>query len=96
MYFVTGLPLSVDWKSDSYNLILVIVDRLTKMIYYELVKVTINALKLPKVIIKMVVQHHGLPDSIICNQGAIFMSKFWSLLCYFFGIKKQLFTTFHS
>ena len=33
MDFVTGLPLSADWKGNSYNLILVIVDRLTKMVH---------------------------------------------------------------
>ena len=55
MYLMTGLPLSADWKDNSYNLILVIVDRLTKMIYYELVKVNINILGLAKVIINVVI-----------------------------------------
>ena len=60
MDFVTGLPLSADWKGDSYDSILVIVDRLTKMIHYEPVKVTIDAPGLAEVIIDMVVRHHGL------------------------------------
>ena len=55
MDFVTGLPLSADWKSDSYDSVLVIVDRLTKMVYYELVKVTIDAPGLVEVIIDVVV-----------------------------------------
>ena len=55
MDFVTGLPLSSDWKGDSYDSILVIVDRLTKMVHYEPVKVTIDALGLAEVIIDMVV-----------------------------------------
>ena len=87
MDFVTGLPLSADWKGDSYDSILVIVDRLTKMVHYEPVKVTIDAPGLAEVIIDVVVRHHGLPDSIISDRGAIFISKFWSSLCYFFGIK---------
>ena len=86
MDFVTGLPLSSDWKGDSYNSILVIVKRLTKIVYHEPVKVTINALGQAEVIIDVVVRHHGLPDSIISDRGAIFTSKFWSLLCYFLGI----------
>ena len=93
--FVTGLPLSADWKSDSYNSILVIVDRLTKMVHYEPVKVTIDAPGLAEVIIDVVVRHHGLPDSIISDRGAIFTSKFWSSLCYFLGIKRRLSTAFH-
>ena len=38
-----GLPISTDWKGDSYNSILVIIDWLTKIVHYEPVKVTINA-----------------------------------------------------
>ena len=41
-----GLPISTDWKGESYNSILVIVDRLTQMVYYEPVKITIDALGL--------------------------------------------------
>ena len=87
MDFVTGLPILTDWKGDSYDSILVIVDRLTKMVYYEPVKIIIDALSLAEVIINVVVRHHGLSDSIITNRGSFFTSKFWSLLCYFFGIK---------
>ena len=52
MDFVTGLPISINWKGDSYDSILVIVDRLTKMVYYKPVKITIDAPDLAKVIIK--------------------------------------------
>ena len=95
MDFVTGLLISADWKGDSYNLILVIVDRLTKMVHYEPVKVTIDAPGLAEVILNVVVWHHGLPDSIVTNRGSLFTSKFWSSLCYFFGIKRKLSTAFH-
>ena len=94
MDFVTGLPVLTDWKGNSYDLILIIVDRLTKMVHYEPVKVTIHAIGLAKVIINVVVRHHGLPDSIVTDQGSFFTSKFWSLLCYFLGIKRRLFTAF--
>ena len=55
MDFVTGLPLSADWKGNNYDSILIIVDRLTKIVHYELVKVTIDAPALAKVIIDVVV-----------------------------------------
>ncbi len=67
MDFVTGLPVSTNWKGETYNSILVIVDRLTKMVHYELIKVTIDASGLGEVIIKAVVRHHGLPDSIVSD-----------------------------
>ena len=95
MDFVTGLPISTDWKGDSYNSILVIVNWLTKMVYYKPVKVTIDTPGLAEVIINVVVRHHGLPDSIITDQRSLFTSKFWSLLCYFFGINQKLSTAFY-
>ena len=95
MDFVTGLSFFADWKGNSYDSILVIVNRLTKMVHYELVKVIINASRLAEVIIDVVIQYHGLSDSIISDRGAIFMSKFWSLLCYFLSIKRRLPTAFH-
>ncbi len=96
MDFVTGLPISANWKGDSYDSVLVIVDRLTKMVHYKPVKVTIDTLGLAEVIINMIVRHHGVPESIVTDQGSLFISKFWSLLCYFLGIKRKLSTAFHS
>ena len=95
MDFVMSLLILTDWKGDSYDSILIIVDRLTKMVHYELVKVTIDTPGLAEVIINVVVRHHSLPDSIITNWGSFFTSKFWSSLCYFFGIKRKLSTVFH-
>ena len=95
MDFVTGLPILTDWKGDSYDSILVIVDRLMKMVYYEPVKVIINAPGLAKVIIDVIVRHHNLLDSIVTDWGFFFTSKFWSLLYYFLGIKRRLSTAFH-
>ncbi len=67
MDFVTGLSTLADWKSDSYDSILVIVDRLTKMVHYEPVKVTIDAPGLAEVIIDVVVRHYGVPESIVTD-----------------------------
>ncbi len=50
---------------------------------------------LAKVIIDVVVRHHGVPESIVTDQGLLFTSKCWFLLCYFLSIKKKLSTTFH-
>ena len=69
--FVTGLPISTDWKEDSYDSILVIIDWLIKIIHYKPVKVTIDALGLVKVIINVVVRHHDFSNSIIINRGSL-------------------------
>ena len=95
MDVVTGLPISTNWMGNSYDSTLLIVDRLMKMVYYELVKITINAIGLVEVIINVVVRHHGLTDPIGTNKGSLFTSKFWSSLCYFLGIKRRLSTAFY-
>ena len=65
------------------------------MVHYKPVKVTIDAPGLAEVIIDVVVRHHGLPDSIVTNRGLLFTLKFWSLLCYFLGIKRRLSIVFY-
>ncbi len=67
MDFVTSLLILANWKGYSYDLILVIVDRLTKMVYYKPLKVMIDAPGLAEVIIDVVVRHHGVPESIITD-----------------------------
>ena len=93
--FMTGLTISTDWKRDNYDFILIIVNRLIKMVHHKLVKITIDAPGLAEVIIDVVVRHHGLLNLIVTNRGSFFTSKFWSSFCYFLGIKERLSTTFH-
>ncbi len=76
MEFVTGLPISADWKGNSYDSILVIIDQLTKIVHYKPVKVTIDAPGLAKVIINMVVHHYGVLESIVTDRGSLLTSKF--------------------
>ena len=73
---MTGLPISANKKSNSSNLILVIIDQLIKMVYYEPVKITIDIPGLAKVIINVVVCHHRVLESIVTNQGLLFTIKF--------------------
>ena len=84
--FAMDLSILTDWKRDNYDWILVIVNWLTKIVYYEPVKVTINALRLGEIIINVVVRHYTLLDSILTDRGLLFISKFWSSLCYFLSI----------
>ena len=93
--FVIGLPILTDWKEDSYDSILVIIDRLIKKVYYKSVKVTINALGLAKIIINIVVKYYSLPDLIITDRGSLFTSRFWSMLCYFLDIKQKISAIFY-
>lgn len=71
-----GLRISIDWKRDSYNAIFVIIDHFTKMIYYKLMKITIDIAGLVIVIINMVVKYHNFFESIIYDRDLLFISKF--------------------
>ena len=53
--FVMELPQSADWRGNGYDSILVIIDWLTKMVYYKLVQTTIIAPALAEVILNIVV-----------------------------------------
>ena len=55
MDFIMGLSILTNWKRESYNSTLVIIDRLTKMVHYEPIKVTIDTLALAKVILNVLV-----------------------------------------
>lgn len=43
MDFIRGLVISINLKSETFDSILVIIDQHTKMLYYELIKITIDA-----------------------------------------------------
>lgn len=53
--FVIGFSISTNQKGETYNMIIVIVNRLTKMICYKPVRININAPGLVKVIFHVVV-----------------------------------------
>lgn len=56
-----------DWMGNSYNSIFVIVNWLTKIVYYKPVKITIDAPGFAKVIMHVVVRHYDLPHLIVTN-----------------------------
>lgn len=74
--FVIGFLLLMNWKSNNYNIILVVIDCLTKMLYYKPVKTTINVASLAEVIIDLVIRYYSLLESIISNWSLLLISKF--------------------
>ena len=69
MDFVICFLILANWKGDSYNLIFVIVDWLTKMVHYKLVKITFVTLGLVKVIMNMIIYYYKVLESIIITQS---------------------------
>ena len=93
--FFIRLPVFNNWKSNTYDFILVIIYWLTKMVHYEPVKVIIHTFGLAKVIFDVIVLHHSLSNLIVSDQGSVFTLKFWSSLCHFHVIKQKLLNSFH-
>lgn len=92
---MTGLLVFINWKGKTYNTILVIINRLTKIIYHESVKASIDALELAEITLDMVVYYHNLLNSIVGDCGSVFISKTWLSICYFLEIKQTLSTISH-
>ena len=95
MDFVTSLPILTNWKRDSYDSILVIVDPLTNMVHHEQIKITINTLSLAELIIDVIILYHSFLNSIVMDRGFLLILKFWLSLWYFLSIKRQFFPIFH-
>ena len=95
MNFIMKLPQSANQKSNNYNLILIIIDSLIKIIYYKLVQMIITIPILIEVIFNIIVEYYGLLNPIIRNYNLIFISKFQFSLFYFLSIKQKVFTSFY-
>ncbi|MBW0529644.1 hypothetical protein O181_069359, partial [Austropuccinia psidii MF-1] len=76
MDFITQLPLS-----NSFDSILVIVDRSSKMGVFIPTISSITELDLAHLFIKKIFSKNGLPSSIVSDRGPLFVSSFWTNLC---------------
>jgi len=90
MDFITDLP-----KSEGYDAILVVIDRLTKMSYFIPCHKDMNARQFAKSFIKEIFRLHGLPNDIITDRGTIFTSDLWKETTKLLGIERRLSTAFH-
>ncbi|MCJ1269478.1 hypothetical protein MMC22_009370 [Lobaria immixta] len=71
-----GLPASDDWTGAIFDFILVVVNRLTKMVHYIPVTKKITALQLAQVLIKEIIQFHDLLGSVVTDYRALFTLTF--------------------
>jgi hypothetical protein len=92
--FITDLP-SVIRDGRTYDAILVIVDRFTKLATYFPVNKTINSETLADLIWKNIALKTGSPLSIVSDRGTVFTSEYWSTFCFRLNIVRRLSTSFH-
>jgi hypothetical protein len=75
MDYIVELP-----PSNSYNTILVYIDRLTKIAYFCLITTNVTAEETAKLYVKHVFKNYRLPSNIVTNRGAQFTSAFTTKL----------------
>ncbi|MBW0491351.1 hypothetical protein O181_031066 [Austropuccinia psidii MF-1] len=90
MEFITQLPLS-----NSFDSVVVFMNRLSKMEIFIPAYGTITDLELAHIFISHVFSKHGLPVSIVSDRGSLFVSSFWTNLCQKLRISRDLSTAFH-
>ncbi len=87
------------FESKSFNVILMIINRLTKMHYYIFCiaeKDETTAEKTIRLLINYVWKLHELSSIIISNRESQFTFSIWKIVCQILKINVKLFTVFHS
>ena len=75
MNFITSL-LSSKFKSVIYNVILIIINRFTKMIKYLFIKITIDIVTLTKIFYNEIMCHYNMLNDIVSDRDFIFINNF--------------------
>jgi|SRR5437762_1816984 len=77
MDYLGPIPMS----KNGNNMILIAVDRLTKMAHFIPTSTTeVTAKEMAELFLRYVFQYHGLPDNIISTHDPKFTSHFWKAL----------------
>ena len=90
MDIISPLP-----ESTGKDAILVIVDRLTKMIILEATDITVTSEGIARMLRDRLFRDHGLPHKIIHDRDTKFVSKFMTALCSLIGISQNPTTAYH-
>jgi len=90
MDFIMDLP-----KSEGYDTILVVINRLTKMSHVIPCSKDLDARQFTNLFMKEIVRLHGLPHDIITDRGTLFTSDLWKETTGKLGIERRLSTAFH-
>jgi len=96
MDFVIKLPKSKDLVTgDIFNLIMVIVDKLTKYAILIPYKETYKAYQLGFILLDKLIRDHGIPESITSDRDRLFTSHYWKTLIAAIGTKLRMSTAYH-
>ena len=91
MELITDLPLV-----NSYDSVLVVVDRFTKMAHFTPCSKTISGEGMAHLLLNNVVRLHGLLDDVITDHKPQFISHFWQHLVQILGIFVKLCSAYQA
>ncbi len=94
MNFITDLS-SSKWKQVVYDSILVIVDHYMKMTRYLSTKKTLTVIKLAELFFEKIALRYETSSDIVIDRDSLFISAFWSKICYHVKVKRWLSIAFH-
>lgn len=90
MDFIEGLP-----KSNSYEVLLVVIDRFRKYAHFIPMSHPYSALQVAQVYLNNVYKLHGLPQSIISDRDRVFIAKIWQELFRLSDTQLQMSSAYH-
>jgi hypothetical protein len=94
--FIGPLPGSKEpGKPTEYDMIMVVVDRFTKMALFIPHLTTATAEDTAHSLLRELIPLFGLPETIVSDRDKIFSSKLWQALTKALGVKSRLSTAYH-
>ena len=88
--FIEGLP-----KSEGKEVIMVVVDRLSKYVHFITFTHPFSTLQVAQVYLDNVYKLHGTPNSIMSDHDKVFISIFWSELFKLLRTEFKMSTSYH-
>ncbi len=95
MNFITDLSFS-KWKEVVYDSIFMIVDHYMKMMHYLFMKKILTVIKLTELFFEKIALRYEILNDIVIDRNNLFISAFWSEICYHVKMKRRLSIIFHS
>ena len=90
MDFIDGLP-----KSQRMDVIIVVVDKLTKCMHFIGLSHPYYAAKVAYLFAQNILKLHGMPTSLISNRDPVFTAKFWAELMKLQGVQLAMSFAYH-